>query len=123
MPKYIKPIFLIYKIEGMRMSDFGSFFGKIAGRVVHAANSDRKLKCYKCNEITNHISISYADAFKAANGDENVFRDACGVLMDFLPLSGPLIAGNPYACCACNKIRVEGGIMSNDTNKDLNSDL
>lgn len=108
----------------MRMSDFGSFFGKIAGRAVHAANSDRKLKCYGCNKITNHISISYADAFKAANGaDENVFRDAFGVLLDFLPLSGPLFTGSPYACCDCNKIRVEGGIMSNDMNKDLNSYL
>ncbi len=106
------------------MSDFGAFFGKIAGKVVHAANSDRKLKCYGCNKITNHISISYADAFKAAyDHDDNVFRDACGVVMDFLPLSGPLVAGNPYACSDCKKIRVEGGILSNDTNKDLNTYL
>jgi hypothetical protein len=103
------------------MSDFGAFLGKVAGKVVHAANSDRKLKCDGCNKITGHISISYADAFKAADDhDDNVWRDVFGVTMDFIPASGPLGLGNPYACCDCKKIRFEGGILSNDANKGSN---
>ena len=106
------------------MSDFGAFLGKVAGKVANAANSDRKLKCDGCNRITNHISISYADALKAVNGhDDNGFRDAFGVLADFTPATTTLGLGNPYACSDCKKIRYEGGIASNAANKGLNAYL
>ena len=101
------------------MSDFGAFLGKVAGKVSNAANCDRKLKCYGCNKITNHISISYADAFKAA-GSDNIFFATYGVTMDLVPAAFPITFGNPYACSDCKKIRFEGGIASNATNKDLN---
>ncbi|MEI6368941.1 MAG: hypothetical protein WCO49_04400 [Nostocales cyanobacterium ELA608] len=100
------------------MSDFGAFFGKIAGKVANAANSDRKLKCYGCNKITNHISISYADYGKANNHQtDNVWLQAGGVFMDFTPAVWPIMAGNPYACNDCQRLRFEGGVMSNDMNK------
>ncbi len=100
------------------MSDFGTLLGKIAGKVVNSANSDRKLKCYGCDKITGHISISYADVMKAADYDQdNVWRDGWGVLGDFTPAT-PIMLGNPYACNDCKRIRFEGGIFSNDQNKD-----
>ena len=100
------------------MSDFGTFFGKIAGKVVHAANSDRKLKCYGCDKITSHISISYADVFRSQNGADNVWSDALGVTYDLIPVMGPIATfGNPYACNDCKRIRFEGGILSNSLNK------
>ncbi|OBQ19670.1 hypothetical protein [Anabaena sp. AL93] len=98
------------------MSDFGAFLGKIAGKVANAANSDRKLKCYGCDEITGHISISYADAFKAHGGD-NVFFATVGVAFDLVPAAYPITIGNPYACNDCKRLRFEGGILSNEANK------
>jgi hypothetical protein len=75
------------------MSDFGAFFGKIAGKVANVANSDRKLKCYGCDKITNHISISYADYVKAIDGHTDVWLEASGVFMDFTPAVWPILAG------------------------------
>jgi hypothetical protein len=44
------------------MSDFSSVLGKLAGKVMNAANSSEELMCLgKCDKITKHISISYAD--------------------------------------------------------------
>ena len=101
------------------MSDFlSSFLGKIPGKIANAANSDRKLKCYGCDKITGHISISYADAFKAWNGGDNVWRDGVGVVFDLLPAVYPIMLGNPYACNDCKRIRCEGGILSNELNKE-----
>ena len=97
------------------MSDFGAFLGKIAGKVANAANSDRKLKCYGCDKITGHISISYADFFKA-KGD-SVVGAAVGVTFDLVPAVYPIALGNSYACIDCKRIRFEGGIASNELNK------
>ncbi len=100
------------------MSDFGAFLGKIAGKVSNAANSDRKLKCYGCDKITGHISISYGDVLKASDRhQDNVWRDGYGVMADLTPAIWPIILGNSYACNDCKRIRFEGGIASNDQNK------
>jgi hypothetical protein len=105
------------------MSDFGigTILGKIVGKIVNCANSDRKLKCEVCQKMTPHIAISYIDAFKA--GDENAdnfFRDVLGFANEFVPQ--PLALGNPYACYECKRIRFEGGLFSNAANeKDKNN--
>jgi hypothetical protein len=99
------------------MSDFGAFLGKISGKIANVANSDRKLKCYGCDKITDHITISYADVLKAADNHKNdVWRDANGIYMDFSLALSPIIIGNPYACNDCKRIRFEGGVMSNTVN-------
>ena len=97
------------------MSDFGAFFGKIAGKVANAANSDRKLKCYGCDKITGHISISYAYVF-TAKGSDSVVDAAVGVTFDLVPGVYPIMLGNSYACNDCKRIRFEGGILSNELN-------
>jgi len=104
------------------MSDFGTFLGKIAGKVVNAANGSQELMCLgKCDKITKHISISYADVFLSPDGQgkgEEMFSAIFGTVYDLFPVSGPLISGNPYACICCNKIRLHGGFLSHDWNKN-----
>jgi hypothetical protein len=100
------------------MSDLGigQVIGKLAGKIMNAANGDRKLKCYDCKKITPHIAISYAD-FIRAGGKDNWEADIEGVVLDLVPFSGPLLSiGNPYACTCCQRIKVEGGIGSNKCN-------
>ena len=100
------------------MSDFGSFLGSITGKVANAASADRKLKCYSCDKITNHIHISYTDYMKASDyHKDNAWRDAMGVYADLLPAVWPVMMGNSYACNDCRRIRFEGGVMSNELNK------
>ena len=99
------------------MSDLGSLLGKIAGKVLNAANSDRSLKCLGCQEITSHIAISYADYFRSKE-DWGLFDDVLGVVSDINPLN-PTVMGNPYACKKCKRIRCEGGLMSNEFNKSV----
>ncbi len=108
------------------MSDFGTFAGKVAGKVVNAANSSQELMCLgKCDKITKHISISYADVYMSDSdlltGNDTVDSIA-GTYLDLFPGVGPLSLGNPYACTCCSKIRHHGGILSsqeNESNKSL----
>ena len=100
------------------MSDFGSFLGSITGKVANAASADRKLKCYSCDKITNHIHISYSDVMKAEDKQrDNGWRDVLGVTMDLIPAAMPITLGNSYACNDCKRIRFEGGMASNGLNK------
>ena len=98
------------------MSDFGflgAFAGKVSGKVVNAANSSQELMCLgKCDKITKHINISYADSVTAAGGIEETIGSIVGTLSDLVPAVYPLVIGNPYACTCCNKIRFHGGALS-----------
>ena len=65
------------------MSDFGflgAFAGKVTGKVMNATNSSQELMCLgKCDKITKHINISYADV-ELANGIAEAFdslAEAC----------------------------------------------
>ena len=104
------------------MSDFGAFLGKVAGKVVNAANSSQELMCLgKCDKITKHISISYADAYLASGNadlDTDTINSIVGTICDLTPAVVPLSWGNSYACICCNKIRFHGGIVSHIMNKD-----
>ena len=104
------------------MSDFGAFLGKVAGKVMNAANSSQELMCLgKCDKITKHISISYADYELAdINSNSNIvdiIESIRGTVYDLVPLVKPLGIGNPYACTCCNKIRLHGGVTSSTINK------
>lgn len=97
------------------MTDLLSFLGRATGKIANAINSDKKLKCSNCNEITDHISISLADYMKA-DGVDDLGSTLLG-LNDYNP-SIPLIIGNTYACTKCQKVRLQGGILSNLYNKN-----
>jgi hypothetical protein len=113
------------------MSDFGflgAFAGKVAGKVMNAANSSQELMCLgKCDKITKHISISYADytvlAISSSSGKAGeTFMSIMGTYADLFPAIWPLSLGNAYACICCNKIRFHGGALSsqmNENSKDL----
>ena len=106
------------------MSDFGflgAFAGKVAGKVVNAANSSQELMCLgKCNKITKHISISYTDAMLSIGSENNndTMTSLLGTVVDSLPVGYPVAFGNPYACTCCNKIRFHGGVLSSQLNED-----
>jgi hypothetical protein len=121
------------------MSDFGflgAFAGKVTGKVMNATNSSQELMCLgKCDKITKHINISYADV-ELANGIAEACDDSSlkllgkamdtlgsisGTARDYMPLT-PLALGNPYACICCNKIRFHGGALSslwNENSEDV----
>jgi hypothetical protein len=98
------------------MSDFGTFLGKVAGKVMNAANTDCKLKCKSCDAITEHISVSFLELLQASGNDSNIVLDTFLVTMEYNP-AFPLILGNPYACVKCKRVRYEGGTFSNQWNK------
>ena len=98
------------------MGNFGAFFGKAAGKISNAANGDRKLWCYNCKEITDQIAVGYADTVEADGGNE--VGSALASVYDYIPVLGPVTAGNPYCCTVCNKIRIHGGILSRTANND-----
>lgn len=93
------------------MSDTGNFISRITGKIINAANSDKKMKCLgKCGgKITPHIAISYSEC---EEGVENFLA----ALNDYVPVS-PILLGNMYACTECRKVRFEGGLGSNRANK------
>jgi hypothetical protein len=68
--------------------------------------------------ITEHASISYAEAAQA----DNLWIDILMTAGDFNPLL-PISLGNTYACVKCKKIRFEGGFLSNQANKSSSSRL
>ena len=103
------------------MSDFGAFLGKVAGKVVKAANSSQELMCLgKCDKITKHINISYADVFLSESSGkiQDTFASIMGLHYDLVPAAWPLMVGNSYACTCCNKIRFHGGILSSQYNEN-----
>jgi hypothetical protein len=104
------------------MSDFGAFLNKVAGKVVNAANSSQELMCLgKCDKITKHISISYADVGLSIGNENDTMDSFMGTACDLSPLVFPLSVGNPYACICCNKIRYHGGALSSQTNENSKS--
>ena len=104
------------------MSDLGTFLGKVAGKVMNAANSSQELMCLgKCDKITKHISISYADFMlsdSSGKADE-VYSSIMGTCLDLTPALAPLVSGNSYACICCNKIRFHGGALSSQMNENI----
>ena len=105
------------------MTDFGigTVLGKVAGKVINAANSSQELMCLgKCDKITKHISISYADDFlsDSAQTGGDTYNSIAGTYLDLFPAIMPLSAGNPYACICCNKIRYHGGVLSSKINEN-----
>ena len=97
------------------MSDIGTFLGKVAGKVMNAANADKLMKCESCDEITKHTCISYSDVTRILNEPTT---DAIQTLNDYNPFL-PVSLGNPYACVKCKQIRYEGGVLSNEYNKKI----
>lgn len=114
------------------MSDLGNFLGKVTGKIINIANSDRSLKCLRCNKITKHVHLSCADVAEASMKAGRKYNNkkepsqaailgerSAGVFLDIFPLVPSLIQGNPYACTRCKRIRYEGGITSNRDNEYL----
>jgi hypothetical protein len=102
--------------EVLTMDIFGAFIGQTVGRLVNAVNSDRKLKCEGCKEITLHVNVSYVDYIKRV-GNPEIMAGIGGVFADFAPGSGVLF-GNPYTCEKCRKLQLHGGTLSSWYNKE-----
>jgi hypothetical protein len=108
------------------MTDFGigTVLGKVAGKVMNAANSSQELMCLgKCDKITKHISISYADLYLSHSIGrvvEDTIDSIGGTIADLMPV-WPLLFGNSYACTCCNKIRWHGGVLSSLLNENSKS--
>jgi hypothetical protein len=103
------------------MSDFGGFLNKVAGKVMNAANSSQELMCLgKCDKITKHISISYADVNLSIGSENDTMHSLDGTINDLNPIM-PLGFGNAYACTCCNKIRFHGGVLSSKINENQKS--
>ena len=104
------------------MSDFSSVLGKLAGKVMNAANSSEELMCLgKCDKITKHISISYADFMLAdsSGGLTDTLSSILGTSVDLVPAVLPLTLGNSYACICCSKIRFHGGALSSQMYENI----
>jgi hypothetical protein len=103
----------------MKAMEFGNLFGKAAGRIIHAANADRKLKCPRCKKITHHTSYSnvdYVNDDESLDGFGKVALSAAMLTHDFTP-GMPLIFGNLYMCCECEQVHHRGGVLSEAINK------
>jgi hypothetical protein len=72
----------------------------------------------KCDKISKHIGISYADFMLSGSSGktEDIFVSITGTINDLTPII-PLGFGNPYACTCCNKIRFHGGVLSSQLNE------
>ena len=92
------------------------FFGKLPGKIINAASSDRNLMCIECRGIKLHIPVSYREM----GGDNKTTLNHIGRglmgLNDFAPAL-PTVFGNLFACKDCKRIRSEGGVLSDGINK------
>ncbi len=96
------------------MSDLGLLLGKISGKLINAANVDRKLRCASCKKITEHAALSYS---KIIGKDASVWANISTISCDIMQVYLTLFQGNHYACIECSRIQFEGGIFSNHYNQ------
>jgi|688.fasta_scaffold1785045_1 hypothetical protein len=85
---------------------------EVIDRLVNLGGVEKKLYCKQCNKFTPHISVSQGELYYSLVGQ--IF----GRVNDFNPASS-LGVGNPYICQSCRAFRVEGGLLSDSKNEQL----
>ncbi len=88
------------------------FFSGITGKLLNATTTSRSYYCKNCKKSKPHTPLSYSDLFNAGQKESNDFLDIVGRITDYVPAMYPLTLGNPYFCNECNRILVEGGVLS-----------
>jgi len=77
----------------------------------------KTLRCKKCSDFTEHVSISYADLMDLQYYKDRYpsfflsFAKIGGRINDINPFSG-LVWGSVYMCIKCGRVRTEGGLLS-----------
>jgi DNA-directed RNA polymerase subunit RPC12/RpoP len=103
----------------MGFGAIGAFVGKAAGRIIHAASGDQKLKCARCKKITEHASRSNVDSINEDTSLDMIGKitlSAAALTHDFTP-GIPLVIGNLYICCDCGLESHHGGVFSGALNE------
>jgi hypothetical protein len=95
----------------------GDFFGSLAGKALNATNVGRNLYCRTCKKSKPHTPLSYGEAarYTSSNETEANIGEAFGRALDYIPLTTPVLYGNSYFCNDCNRITLEGGLLSGHT--------
>lgn len=104
--------------------DLGQFFSGITSKALNATASSKNLYCKKCAKSKSHTPLSYGEhiannsAGRNASDAEIVTGGIIGRTLDYTPFIYPLSLGNMFFCNDCNRIRADGGLLSDVYNKN-----
>jgi hypothetical protein len=84
---------------------------RLADRAINVSGQHKDLLCERCNKMTEHISVSWAElADEAPISDSSTFVKnslrALGRVGDLEPISN-IHRGRPYRCTSCHIIRFD----------------
>jgi hypothetical protein len=78
---------------------------EILHKVFNFGGLTKTLKCSRCKQFTEHVSVSYAEPERGG------LDKAVKTCFDYIP-GWPVLIGNLFACRRCNRLRYAGGIFS-----------
>jgi hypothetical protein len=80
---------------------------ELLNKLINLGGLKKTLHCDKCKDYTEHVSISISETAPK----DKTFEKILGRFLDNFP-GMPLMAGNPFACMKCKKVKLSGGLLS-----------